>query len=181
MTPVPWLLNTRFYPGARRDVVKFDVLVTTYSCFNIDVLELTCIKWQAVIVDEGHRLRNVKSKLLFALQQLSSDFRLLLTGTPLQNNTQELWSLLNFIEPGKFNDMNAFLERFGNIDDIRKVRGLSVPWSLFPWMPVAHAQQPSTPPPARSVSRTLAHHSRVFRSRRSSNCSRLLGRTCCDA
>ena len=110
-----------FFPGQRRDVVKFDVLVTTYTVFNTDVLELSCIKWQAVTVDEGHRLRNVKSKLLFALQQLSCDFRLLLTGTPLQNNTQELWSLLNFIEPDKFNDMRGFLKKFGDIDNVDKV------------------------------------------------------------
>jgi len=113
----------RFYPGGRRDIVKFDVLVTTYNVFSSDVLDLSCIKWQAVIVDEGHRIRNVKSKLLFALQQLTTDYRLLLTGTPLQNNTQELWSLLNFIEPEQFHDMHGFLSVFGDINDVEKVCG----------------------------------------------------------
>ncbi len=71
------------------------------------------------MVDEGHRLKNANTKndrgLLPRLKQLHFDHKLMLTGTPLQNDTQELWSLLNFIEPKKFGSDNAFLEKFGDL------------------------------------------------------------------
>ena len=53
--------------------------------------------WEALIIDEGHRLKCKTSKLFEALQTLRTSFRLLLTGTPLQNNLEELWTLLHFL------------------------------------------------------------------------------------
>jgi len=83
-----------------------------------------------VIVDEAHRLRNVNSKLLECMRSVVTkgqvaygyQHRVLMTGTPLQNNTVELWSLMNFIEPAKFPDLEKFAARFGNITTQEQVR-----------------------------------------------------------
>jgi ATP-dependent DNA helicase len=68
--------------------------------------------WRAMVVDEGHRLKNFKCKLVDELKKFSVDFRLLLSGTPLQNSLGELWSLLNFVMPAVFGDMNFFEQQF---------------------------------------------------------------------
>jgi SNF2 family DNA or RNA helicase len=66
------------------------------------------VRWEYIIVDEGHRLKNNESKLFSCLLQLQSTHHLLLTGTPLQNNLKELWSLLHFILPSIFSDFEEF-------------------------------------------------------------------------
>ena len=90
------------------------------------------IPWRCVIVDEAHRLKNINSKLLECMRSVVSkgqiaygyQHRVLMTGTPLQNNTSELWSLLNFIEPAKFPDSESFVKRYGNITTQDQVEGL---------------------------------------------------------
>lgn len=67
--------------------------------------------WASLVVDEGHRLRNSKSRLYTLLSDLTADCRLLLTGTPLQNNLEELFMLMKFIEPEKFSDLAHFQVR----------------------------------------------------------------------
>jgi SWI/SNF-related matrix-associated actin-dependent regulator of chromatin subfamily A member 5 len=62
--------------------------------------------WHTITIDEGHRLKNEKSKLCESLSRLKVPFRLLLTGTPLQNNLHELWALLNYILPQVFDSSN---------------------------------------------------------------------------
>lgn len=69
---------------------------------------LSCIRWSHVIVDEGHRLKNAGCKLNAEIRQYKCDHRLLLTGTPLQNDISELWSLLNFLLPDLFNSCEDF-------------------------------------------------------------------------
>lgn len=88
---------------------KFDVLLTTYDYTVRDKNRLKKVNWNYIIVDEGHRLKNSHSKLSSVLgQEYKSEFRLLLTGTPLQNNLPELWSLLNFVLPTVFSSMENF-------------------------------------------------------------------------
>jgi len=69
-------------------------------------------KWKYIVVDEAHRLKNFNCRLTRELKQYNSDNRLLLTGTPLQNNLSELWSLLNFLLPSIFDDLSAFNKWF---------------------------------------------------------------------
>ncbi|CAH1990511.1 unnamed protein product [Acanthoscelides obtectus] len=69
---------------------------------------LTTVKWKYVIVDEGHRLKNNECQFTRILNTFSASCKLLLTGTPLQNNIKELWSLLNFLMPQIFNNVDSF-------------------------------------------------------------------------
>ncbi|XP_065749790.1 lymphoid-specific helicase isoform X2 [Phocoena phocoena] len=69
--------------------------------------KLNCY-WKYLIVDEGHRIKNMKCRLIRELKRFNADNKLLLTGTPLQNNLSELWSLLNFLLPDVFDDLKSF-------------------------------------------------------------------------
>jgi hypothetical protein len=86
-----------------------------------DWAELSKINWKALIIDEAHRLKNKRSKLLERLKLFKTDHRIILTGTPLQNNTEELWTLLNFIEPHIFTSLPSFLQNFGDLKDAEQV------------------------------------------------------------
>ncbi|XP_051227597.1 uncharacterized protein [Lolium perenne] len=82
----------------------FDALVTSYECVQLDKAVLQKIKWSTIVVDEAHRLKNLYCNLASCLKRYSSEFRLLLTGTPLQNSILELFSLLHYIDPDEFSD-----------------------------------------------------------------------------
>ena len=93
-----------------RTVSKFNILLTTYETIVTDLDYLATFTYQCMIVDEGHRLKNHKSKLsqLLRFPNIRADYRLLLTGTPIQNNLKELWALLNFVHPGNFRSVDDF-------------------------------------------------------------------------
>ncbi|XP_034231583.1 lymphoid-specific helicase-like [Thrips palmi] len=85
----------------------YPVIITSYETPLRDK-SLRKINWRYLIVDEGHRLKNHKCLLVNELRRFNTTNRLLLTGTPLQNNMTELWSLLNFILPNIVNDIDVF-------------------------------------------------------------------------
>ncbi|KAH6917669.1 SNF2-family ATP dependent chromatin remodeling factor snf21 [Coprinopsis sp. MPI-PUGE-AT-0042] len=92
---------------------QFQVLLTTYEYIIKDRPHLCKIKWVHMIIDEGHRMKNTQSKLVQTLTTYyHSRYRLILTGTPLQNNLPELWALLNFVLPKVFNSVKSFDEWF---------------------------------------------------------------------
>ncbi|KAL9229450.1 hypothetical protein vseg_004914 [Gypsophila vaccaria] len=87
----------------------FPIVITSYEIALSDAKRyLRHYKWKYVVVDEGHRLKNANCKLLKELKYLPMENKLLLTGTPLQNNLAELWSLLNFILPDIFSSHAEF-------------------------------------------------------------------------
>lgn len=99
--------------AAQLKMGTFQVLLTTYEYIIKEKNLLGKIKWTFMIIDEGHRMKNTQSKLTVTLtQNYSSRYRLLLTGTPLQNNLPELWALLNFVLPKIFNSIKSFDEWF---------------------------------------------------------------------
>ncbi|XP_042238022.1 chromodomain-helicase-DNA-binding protein 7-like isoform X2 [Homarus americanus] len=115
------------------NVYKFNVLITTFEVIISDCLDLKEIHWRCCIIDEAHRLKNRNCKLLEGLRLMYMDHRVLLSGTPLQNNVTELFSLLNFLEPTQFSSQESFLQEFGNLqteDQVNKLQALLKPMML---------------------------------------------------
>ncbi|XP_038874770.1 ISWI chromatin-remodeling complex ATPase CHR11 isoform X2 [Benincasa hispida] len=106
-------------PDERRDIRenllvagKFDVCVTS---FEMAIKEKSCLRrfsWRYIIIDEAHRIKNENSLLSKTMRLYNTNYRLLITGTPLQNNLHELWSLLNFLLPEIFSSAETFDEWF---------------------------------------------------------------------
>ncbi|KAL2080148.1 hypothetical protein ACEWY4_023941 [Coilia grayii] len=113
--------------------VKFHVLLTSYELITIDMAILGSIEWACLVVDEAHRLKNNQSKFFRVLNNYPLQHKLLLTGTPLQNNLEELFHLLNFLTPERFNNLEGFLEEFADIakeDQIKKLHDMLGPHML---------------------------------------------------
>ncbi|OAA78138.1 SNF2-family ATP dependent chromatin remodeling factor snf21 [Akanthomyces lecanii RCEF 1005] len=105
--------NTRKLQQEKIRQGRFQVLLTTYEYIIKDRPILSKIKWFHMIIDEGHRMKNSNSKLSATIQQYyNTRFRLILTGTPLQNNLSELWAMLNFVLPNIFKSATTFDEWF---------------------------------------------------------------------
>lgn len=93
--------------------LKYNVLLTTYDYVMKDKHILGKVHWRFMIIDEGHRMKNARCKLTVVLsQEYMAPRRLLLTGTPLQNNLTELWGLLNFLLPSIFKSSQDFSQWF---------------------------------------------------------------------
>jgi SWI/SNF-related matrix-associated actin-dependent regulator of chromatin subfamily A member 5 len=91
---------------------KFDICLTTYEGINICNYALKRHKWQYFVMDEAHKLKNKDSKISILSREIPARSRLLLTGTPLQNNLLELWALLNFMMPSVFSSSEDFRQWF---------------------------------------------------------------------
>ena len=105
---------------------KFEVVITSYEGVNICINKLKKIKWEVLIIDEAHRIKNENALLSKNVRLFQSKFRLLVTGTPLQNNLHELWALLNFLLPDIFSSSSDFDEWFnmgGGDNNGKKVEG----------------------------------------------------------
>ena len=105
----------------RQDIIKnrlltadFDVLITSFEMVIREKSQLKKFRWEYIIVDEAHRIKNEDSSLSQIIRLFYSKNRLLITGTPLQNNLHELWALLNFLLPDVFGDSEVFDEWFEN-------------------------------------------------------------------
>ena len=121
-----WLPSARcvYYVGSKEERTKkylqevqplqFNILVTTYEYVMRDRAKLAKVDWQYIIIDEAQRMKDRQSKLARDLDRFSAVRRLLLSGTPLQNDLQELWSLLNLLLPDVFDDAKIFAEWFGD-------------------------------------------------------------------
>lgn len=116
----------------REDLIKdklmqcnFDACVTSYEMVIREKSKLGKFRWEYIIIDEAHRIKNEQSSLSQIIRVFYSRNRLLITGTPLQNNLHELWALLNFLLPDVFGDDQLFDEWFEsegqtNQDDLVK-------------------------------------------------------------
>ena len=115
-----WLPTVRciYYVGGREERAKkftqevlpmqFNILVTTYEFIMRDRSKLCRIDWKYIVIDEAQRLKERQSKLSRDLDQFKAQRRLLLTGTPLQNELRELWNLLNLLLPGESSPVMSF-------------------------------------------------------------------------
>ena len=91
---------------------NFDVCITSYEMVLREKSHLKKFAWEYIIIDEAHRIKNEESSLAQIIRVFNSRNRLLITGTPLQNNLHELWALLNFLLPDVFGDSEAFDQWF---------------------------------------------------------------------
>ncbi|KAH3903402.1 chromatin-remodeling ATPase ISW1 SCDLUD_001037 [Saccharomycodes ludwigii] len=92
---------------------KFDVVISSYEIVIKEKATFRKFNWEYIVIDEAHRIKNEESMLSQVIREFTSKNRLLITGTPLQNNLHELWALLNFLLPDIFADSTAFDEWFG--------------------------------------------------------------------
>ncbi|NWH73795.1 HELLS helicase, partial [Piaya cayana] len=94
------------------------VVITSFEIAMRDRNALQHCFWKYLIVDEGHRIKNMNCRLIRELKRFNADNKLLLTGTPLQNSLAELWSLLNFLLPDVFDDLKSIFESWFDITSI---------------------------------------------------------------
>ncbi|RLN10950.1 hypothetical protein BBO99_00004325 [Phytophthora kernoviae] len=105
-------------PGLTDDKRRFDVCVTTFEMCLKEKTALCKFAWRYLIIDEAHRIKNESSQFSTVVRMLDTEHRLLLTGTPLQNNLHELWALLNFLLPDVFASSQEFDDWFNlDVDD----------------------------------------------------------------
>ncbi|KAI8979025.1 hypothetical protein BDB01DRAFT_852241 [Pilobolus umbonatus] len=97
----------------RNSLYQYDVVIMSYDIIRNDIDELSLIAWNYCILDEGHIIKNGKTKITRAIKTIKSNHRLILSGTPIQNNVLELWSLFDFLMPGFLGSEKIFNERFG--------------------------------------------------------------------
>ncbi|KAF9581775.1 hypothetical protein BGW38_001089, partial [Lunasporangiospora selenospora] len=114
--------------------LKCHVVVTTYEMIvnPVDSAMFRKNSWECLVVDEGQRLKNENSMLFVKLNELVVENRVLLTGTPLQNNIRELFSLMNFLDPVKFSDVTELEKKYENLDKaaVEELHGLLKPFFL---------------------------------------------------
>lgn len=120
------VLRNKHMPVHDSKSMTFPVVITSFEMCIVDRPQLEHYVWQYVILDEGHRIKNRNCRLVKELKSIKSVSRLLLTGTPIQNSLEELWSLLNFCSPMIFDDLEVFQSWFDfkNIGQDTKVEDI---------------------------------------------------------
>lgn len=119
------IVSTILQPGQIDEERDWHVVVTTYEVCNIEKNTLKKFAWSYLIIDEAHRLKNEASAFSRTVRLFETRYRILLTGTPLQNSLHELWALLNFLVPDVFESAEQFDEWFNlDIDDVDEKNNL---------------------------------------------------------
>jgi SNF2 family DNA or RNA helicase len=113
------------------------LVITSYSLVYRDIKHLQAVDWQGIILDEAQNIKNSDAKQSQAVRQLESQFRVALTGTPVENRLAELWSIMDFLNPGYLGPKNFFqrrfavpIERYGDTDSLKTLRSLVQPFIL---------------------------------------------------
>uniref|UniRef100_A0A8C1T481 BTAF1 RNA polymerase II, B-TFIID transcription factor-associated n=1 Tax=Cyprinus carpio TaxID=7962 RepID=A0A8C1T481_CYPCA len=113
-------LNPLHYTGPpterawlQHQVKKHNLVVASYDVVRNDIDFFRDIQFNYCILDEGHVIKNGKTKLSKAIKQLTANYRIILSGTPIQNNVLELWSLFDFLMPGFLGTERQFAARYG--------------------------------------------------------------------
>ena len=113
LRPIMFVGNARERQRLVPKLKKHDVVITSYEVVRNEVATLEEFNWHYCILDEGHVIKNAKTKLTKAVKCIRAHHRLILSGTPIQNNVLELWSLFDFLMPGFLGSESSFNERFG--------------------------------------------------------------------
>ncbi|KAF8078067.1 SNF2 superfamily chromatin remodeling protein [Lyophyllum atratum] len=113
LRPVLYTGNARERTRLLSKLKSYDVVITSYEVVRNDITNLEDVHWLYCILDEGHVIKNAKTKLTKAVKCIRAQHRLILSGTPIQNNVLELWSLFDFLMPGFLGTEASFNDRFG--------------------------------------------------------------------
>jgi len=113
------------------------LIITSYALVQRDVKDLQSVVWQGVVLDEAQNVKNPEAKQSQAVRQLDCQFRVALTGTPVENRLAELWSIMDFLNPGYLGPRNFFqrrfaapIERYGDTASLQTLRSLVQPFIL---------------------------------------------------
>ncbi|KAG8086577.1 hypothetical protein GUJ93_ZPchr0010g10708 [Zizania palustris] len=113
MKPLQYIGSSQDRIILRSQFDKFNVIITSYDIIRKDIDFLDNIFWNYCVLDEGHIIKNSRSKITSAVKQLKAQHRLILSGTPIQNNVLELWSLFDFLMPGFLGTEKQFQATYG--------------------------------------------------------------------
>ena len=121
----------------RSAVKDKDVVLTSYPVARLDAESIQSIKWLAVILDEAQNIKNPEAKQTQAIRKIDAEFRIALTGTPVENRLSELWSIMHFLNPGYLGARKAFrenfampIERYHDEEAIKQLKQLTAPFIL---------------------------------------------------
>ena len=114
-----------------------DLIITSYALVHRDLKSLKAVEWLGVVLDEAQNIKNAEAKQSPAVRELEADFRIALTGTPVENRLTELWAIMDFLNPGYLGPKNFFrrrfampIERYGDTDSLKTLRSLVQPFIL---------------------------------------------------
>ena len=120
-----------------RAVQGIDLVLSSYALVHRDIKDLQTVSWRCAVLDEAQNIKNPDAKQSQAVRQLSAQFRIAMTGTPVENRLSELWSILDFLNPGYLGPKNFFqrrfaapIERFGDTASLQTLRSLVQPFIL---------------------------------------------------
>lgn len=121
----------------KKAVEHMDVVLTSYALIHRDLKTLKGVSWQGIVLDEAQNIKNPQAKQSQAVRELETQFRIALTGTPVENRLLELWSIMDFLNPGYLGPRNFFqrrfvvpIERYGDTDSLKTLRSLVQPFIL---------------------------------------------------
>jgi SNF2 family DNA or RNA helicase len=131
------MLGSRNRKKLVKSLKEFDVLVTSYTLLQQEAEMFAGIDWHIIVLDEAQAIKNMETKRSRAAMSLNGRFKLLTTGTPIENHLGELWNLFNFILPGLLGSLESFnrrfavpIERFGDQLAKQKLKKLIRPFIL---------------------------------------------------
>jgi len=138
-------LKTLLYHGDKRPkgsalvkaTEKLDLVITSYTLVQRDLKDLKKVEWRGMVLDEAQNIKNPSAKQSLAVREIESEFRVALTGTPVENRLSELWAIMDFLNPGYLGPLNFFkrrfatpIEKYGDTDSLKTLRSLVQPFIL---------------------------------------------------
>ncbi|MEL6470911.1 MAG: DEAD/DEAH box helicase [Cyanobacteria bacterium J06623_4] len=141
----PHQLKSLVYHGDKRPkgtalqkaAAKLNLVITSYTLVQRDLKDLKRIEWRGMVLDEAQNIKNPTAKQSVAVREVESDFRIALTGTPVENRLSELWAIMDFLNPGYLGPLNFFkrrfatpIEKYGDTDSLKTLRSLVQPFIL---------------------------------------------------
>ena len=138
-------LKTLVYHGDKRPrgkdlgraIAGHALVITSYTLVYRDLASLQAVSWQCLVLDEAQNIKNAEAKQSRAVRQIEAQFRIALTGTPVENRLTELWSIMDFLNPGYLGPKNFFqrrfatpIERYGDTASLKTLKSLVQPFIL---------------------------------------------------